>query len=78
MKNKNFPGLVATLFLCGAAAVIVSACGGDDIVGSSDPDSVADARAAALVAQMTRREDSTGARHGRSICELWRAVSARD
>jgi beta-glucosidase len=56
MKNKSLPGLVATLVLCGTAAVIVSACGGDDIVGPSDPDSVADARAAALVAKMTTDE----------------------
>lgn len=56
MKNNSLPGLVATLVLCGTAAVIVSACGGDDIVGPGDPDSVADARAAALVAQMTTDE----------------------
>ncbi|WP_413188792.1 beta-glucosidase [Paraburkholderia sacchari] len=48
--------LAATAVMLGATAAIVSACGGDDVKQSADPDVSADARAASLVAQLTTDE----------------------
>ncbi|MGF6674479.1 beta-glucosidase [Paraburkholderia tuberum] len=56
MKKRLLFPCVATAVAC-AVALMIAACGsGDDINAPTDPDTVADQRAAALVAQMTTDE----------------------